>query len=71
MQYVMGKNVHRRQLTASQKAVIALRCLPHIKEDSERRRIDRIKDTIAAREETRELLPSSPKSLKSTDIAGS
>jgi len=70
LDYVLAKNVQRRQLTASQKAIVALRCLEQIKDDVAQRRVERIKETIAAKKEMGELLPSSPKNLKSTDIAG-
>jgi ParB-like chromosome segregation protein Spo0J len=71
LDYVLAKNVHRRQLTSSQKAVIALRCLDQIKEEVQQRRIERIKETVAAKKEMGELLPSSPKKApKATDIAG-
>jgi ParB-like chromosome segregation protein Spo0J len=70
LHYVMSRNVHRRQLSASQKAVVALNCLPLIQEETERARIGKIKATIDAKKGMGELLPSSPKKLKSTDIAG-
>ena len=71
LDYVLAKNVHRRQLTSSQKAVIALRCLDQIKEEVQQRRIERIRETVAAKKEMGELLPSSPKkTMKATDIAG-
>jgi ParB-like chromosome segregation protein Spo0J len=70
LHYVMARNVHRRQLSASQKAVVALNCLPLIQEETERARIEKIRATIDAKKGMGELLPSSPRKLKSTDLAG-
>jgi len=71
LDYVLAKNVQRRQLSGSQRAIVALRFLDQISEEVAQQRVQKIKDTVAAKKEMGELLPSSPKeSLKATDIAG-
>ncbi|MBT3381167.1 MAG: ParB N-terminal domain-containing protein [Lentisphaerae bacterium] len=71
LDYVLAKNVQRRQLSGSQRAIVALRFLDQISDEVAQQRVQKIRDTVAAKKEMGELLPSSPKkSLKATDIAG-
>lgn len=47
--YVISHNLQRRNLTASQKAVVALRAYPEIKDAVRKERIQKIRDAIAAK----------------------
>jgi hypothetical protein len=49
LDFVIAHNLQRRNLTASQKAVVALRALPLIKKDVQEARIQKIREAIAAK----------------------
>jgi SHS2 domain-containing protein len=71
LEFVIARNIHRRQLSASQKSIVALNCLPHIREVVARERIEKIR---AARKEIQAMLPGTTRktasNLQSRDIAG-
>lgn len=71
LEFVIARNVHRRQLSASQKSIVALNCLPHIKDEVAKARIAKIR---AARKEIQAILPGTTRKtadhLQSRDIAG-
>jgi hypothetical protein len=49
LDFVIARNLQRRNLTASQKAVVALKALPLIRKDVQEARIRKIRDAIAAK----------------------
>jgi ParB-like chromosome segregation protein Spo0J len=49
LDFVIAHNLQRRNLTASQKAVVALRALPLIKKEVQEARIQKIREAIAAK----------------------
>ncbi len=71
LEFVIARNIHRRQLSASQKSIVALNCLPHIRDVVARERIEKIR---AARKEIQAMLPGTTRkaasNLQSRDIAG-
>lgn len=72
--YVMSLNLQRRNLTKSQRAMVALQVLPQIEKDTESNRVAKIRATLESRtndEETREFFPPSSRNKnKSIDAAG-
>jgi hypothetical protein len=65
--HVLSLNLHRRQLTASQRAAVATESLPHFEAEAEKRRREKISDSRTS--ETVELVPPSQE-VKSRDQAG-
>ena len=81
LDFVIARNLQRRNLTASQKAVVALRALPLIRKEVQDARVQKIRDAIAAKTLDGEgaNLPSSEdtgvrrgrkKTVKTTSIVG-
>ena len=51
LMYVIAANQHRRELSKSLRAVVAVDLLPHISKDVNRKRIEKLKQSLAARRE--------------------
>jgi len=62
--HVLSLNLHRRQLTASQKAAIATESLPYFEEEAKKRQIRKSDNSVV------ELVPQQNDGIKSRDQAG-